>query len=68
MSPSDWSTQAAVAELDKPTLCVTHAAGADAGGVCRSLSADNGTRVVDTGADPEALATQIATFVKTRRH
>lgn len=68
MSPSDWSTRAAVADIDRPTLCITHAPASAGARVCQSLSTESGAQVVETGTDPDELATQIAAFVKTRRH
>ena len=64
MSPSDWATDVAVADLDKPTLCVRHA-GPSAAPVCEALRAADGARVIETGGRADVLAAQIASFVKT---
>ncbi|BCS34441.1 hypothetical protein TBR22_A36680 [Luteitalea sp. TBR-22] len=68
MSPADWSTHVAVADLDRPTLCVTHAQGTATVPVCQALAAAGRARVIETNGRADVLATEIATFVKQRDH
>jgi len=63
--PSDWSTRAAVTGLDRPTLCVSHAA--ETGSLlCRSLAGRGQATLARTGADAAALANTIARFILRR--
>ncbi len=61
-SPSDWSTRAAVARLDRPTLCVAHAPPSSADLLCRSLSGRGQAQRVEA-PDDVALARAIARFI-----
>ena len=64
--PSDWSTRAAVTGLDRPTLCVTHAAAEDGSLLCRSLAGRGQATLARTGDDASALANTIARFILRR--
>ncbi|WP_157899580.1 AcvB/VirJ family lysyl-phosphatidylglycerol hydrolase [Luteitalea pratensis] len=64
--PSDWSTRAAVTGLDRPTLCVAHAAPANSSLLCRSLAGRGQATLAQTGADATALANTIARFILDR--
>jgi type IV secretory pathway VirJ component len=66
VSPSDWSTRAAVARIDRPTLCVTHAAGSPSALLCGSLSVRGHATLVRTADDASALARTIAPFILAR--
>ena len=63
MSPRDWSTRSAVAQLDRPTLCVTHAPASPAALLCGSLSAGGQATLARTGDEAPALARTIAQFI-----
>lgn len=64
--PSDWSTRAAVARIDRPTLCVTQGPGSASALVCRSLVGRGQARLADNSADPARLARTIAQFILVR--
>jgi type IV secretory pathway VirJ component len=65
-SPSDWSTRAAVTRLERPTLCVTHAAGAPGSLLCHSLAGRGQATSAQTGASSAVLADTIAGFILRR--
>ena len=56
IGPSDWSTRAAVTRLERPTLCVTHAATSPGALLCRSLAGRGQATLAQTGANATALA------------
>ena len=64
-SPSDWSTRAAVTRLERPTLCVTHAAAAGSL-LCHSLAGRGQATSAETGASAAVLANTIAGFILRR--
>lgn len=63
VSPVDWSTRAAVARLDRPTLCVTHAAASPSASLCASLSGHGQVTMARAAVDSPALARTIAHFI-----
>ena len=63
LGPREWSTRAALSRLDRPTLCVTHAASSPADLLCRSLSGRGQATRLETGANAAALARGIARFI-----
>ena len=65
-SPNDWSTRAAVARIDRPTLCVTHAADSPAALLCDSLSGRGQATLARTDGDASVLARTITSFILTR--
>ena len=64
--PSDWSTRAAVTRLERPTLCVTHAATAPGSLLCHSLAGRGQATSAETGANGTVLANTIAAFILRR--
>ena len=66
LSPSDWSTRAAVLRLERPTLCVTHAGASSATLLCESLARRGQATLAQTGRDASALARTIADFILDR--
>ena len=66
MGPSDWSTRAAVSRLERPTLCVTHAASSPATLLCQSLGRRGLATLAQTGDDTPALGRAIARFILRR--
>ena len=63
LGPSEWSTRAAVQQLDRPTLCVTHAP-SPAARLCESLARRGQATHARSGADVSALAHTIASFIR----
>lgn len=66
-SPNDWSTRAAVSRIDRPTLCVTHAADSPAALLCGSLSGRGQATLAHTTGDASALARTITQFILARQ-
>jgi type IV secretory pathway VirJ component len=65
-SPNDWSTRAAVGRIDRPTLCVTHAADSPSALLCGSLSGRGQATLARTTGNASALARTIAQFILER--
>jgi len=63
VSPSDWSTRAAVARIDRPTLCVTQGPGSASALLCGSLFGRRQARLASTSANTAMLARTIAQFI-----
>jgi hypothetical protein len=63
MSPRDWSTRSAVAHLDRPTLCVTHARASSSALLCESLAEGGQATLARTRDEAPALARTIAQFI-----
>jgi type IV secretory pathway VirJ component len=63
VSPSDWSTRAAVTRIDRPTLCVTHTAGSPSALLCGALSGRGQATLAQTADNAAALSRTIARFI-----
>lgn len=61
--PNEWATRSAIARLDRPTLCVTHATTAGSPLLCSSMSQRGQATLARTDGDPAVLERTIARFI-----